>query len=180
MIRPADKARRENAQKSTGPRSAAGKKRSSQNALSHGLSIPLHLDPAENARIQSLAGVINEKADDLTFVGLAEQIAEAQLEILRVRKLRQQLLMDSVSLKGTVADKHIEEFLRAAKTQEAVEGSINPSNKKIVTQSNFNLVEKITHIADQLFRLDRYEQRALSRRKFLIREYDAIKRLRSE
>jgi hypothetical protein len=43
-------ANRANAQKSTGPKTAAGKLTSSRNAYRHGLSSPLRLDPVTSAK----------------------------------------------------------------------------------------------------------------------------------
>jgi hypothetical protein len=43
-------ANRANAQKSTGPKTAAGRLKSSRNAYRHGLSLPLHLDMSTSAK----------------------------------------------------------------------------------------------------------------------------------
>src|SRR5215472_11641031 len=56
-------ANRRNAARSTGPRSAAGKKRASQNALCHGLAISLGQDAETRAEIERMARVaITERA----------------------------------------------------------------------------------------------------------------------
>ena len=44
------RANRENAMRSTGPKTAAGRLKSSRNALRHGLSLPLMADPAAAMR----------------------------------------------------------------------------------------------------------------------------------
>src|SRR6516162_9199576 len=51
-------ANRRNAARNTGPRSAAGKKRASQNALRHGLAISLRHDAATRAEIERMAKLI--------------------------------------------------------------------------------------------------------------------------
>jgi len=48
-------ANRANAQKSTGPKNAAGKLKSSRNAYRHGLSHPLRLDPVTSAKADAIA-----------------------------------------------------------------------------------------------------------------------------
>jgi hypothetical protein len=48
-------ANRANAMRSTGPKPAAGKLRSSRNAFRHGLSRPLPSDPATSAKIDRLS-----------------------------------------------------------------------------------------------------------------------------
>jgi hypothetical protein len=50
------RANRENAKQSTGPKTAGGRARSSRNALSHGLSLPLTLDAEAAAK----AGLIRQ------------------------------------------------------------------------------------------------------------------------
>ena len=50
------RANRENAKKSTGPKTSGGRARSSRNALSHGLSLPLTLDAGAAAK----AGLIRQ------------------------------------------------------------------------------------------------------------------------
>jgi len=48
-------ANRANAKRSTGPKTAAGKLKSSRNAYRHGLSGPLLSDPATSAKVDRIA-----------------------------------------------------------------------------------------------------------------------------
>ena len=58
-------ANRANAKRSTGPKTAAGKLRSSRNAFRHGLSGPLPSDPATSASLDWIAGeVAGDQASD--------------------------------------------------------------------------------------------------------------------
>src|SRR5215510_15364609 len=78
-------ANRRNAQKSTGPRSAAGKARIRNNALQHGLSIPANCYAED---IEELAVEFNPDSIDPSEQDLARHAAEAQLELLRIRRTK--------------------------------------------------------------------------------------------
>lgn len=84
-------ANRANAKRSTGPKSALEKSRSSRNAVRHGLSRPLPLDDTL-AEAQAIANaLIADRADDQQRTGAAE-LAAAQLELLRIRAERGRML----------------------------------------------------------------------------------------
>lgn len=78
---------RKNAQKSTGPRSELGRRRSSGNALQHGLAIAIGSDPAFSEEIETLATALSSGRGQLVRE-LARQVAEAHLDLLRIRKLK--------------------------------------------------------------------------------------------
>ncbi|MGH9593468.1 MAG: hypothetical protein ACRD5L_10285 [Bryobacteraceae bacterium] len=78
-------ANRANAKKSTGPRTVAGRAKSCRNAYRHGLSVPMNPDPqALEALAQAIAG---ETAGEVELRA-ARALAEAQLELKRVRKIK--------------------------------------------------------------------------------------------
>ena len=83
---------RKNAQKSTGPKSVAGRRRIAQNALRHGLAIPVSTIVALQGDIEALALSIARATGTKTATELSQQAAEAQLEILRIRRARAALL----------------------------------------------------------------------------------------
>ena len=79
---------RKNAQSSTGPGSELGHRHSRHNALRHGLAIAIGSDPSFSKGIEALATTL-ERAGGGQIVGeFACQIAEAQLDLLRSRKLK--------------------------------------------------------------------------------------------
>jgi hypothetical protein len=79
------RANRANARLSTGPRTLAGKQKSSRNAYRHGLSGPLRLDPMISAKVKNIAhALVGEKANQDRLTSAAD-FALAQLELLRVR-----------------------------------------------------------------------------------------------
>jgi hypothetical protein len=84
-------ANRRNAQRSTGPRSAAGKARTRYNALEHGLTIPISHDAATADLISDLANRLCD-SDEYRERDLALRAAEAELDTLRVRRARVDLV----------------------------------------------------------------------------------------
>jgi hypothetical protein len=79
---------RKNAQKSTGPRSEAGRHRSRRNALRHGLAIAIGSDPSFGEDIKRLANALARGRSGLNVGEFAHQAAEAEIDLLRIRKLR--------------------------------------------------------------------------------------------
>jgi hypothetical protein len=74
-------ANRRNAQKSTGPRSASGKKQSSKNAYKHGSSTPTSIKVVE---VETLAGQIAGPAKDRKLSEFARAIAEADIRLKEI------------------------------------------------------------------------------------------------
>lgn len=85
-------ANRRNAQFSTGPKSLAGKLKSSRNAYRHGLSGPVKLDPATSAKVDAIVHALageNPSDDRLTS---AADFARAQFQLLIIRSTRTELM----------------------------------------------------------------------------------------
>jgi len=85
-------ANRANAKKSTGPKTATGKLKSSRNAYRHGLSGPLLSDPATSAKVDWIAREVagDQTSDDQQTA--ARDFARAQMELLRIRSIRSEQL----------------------------------------------------------------------------------------
>ena len=77
--------------RSTGPRTESGKKRSSRNALRHGLSLPVVSSPRAppNSRIFWRMGVLIQSE-----IERAKRIAEAQVDLVRIRQTRAALYVE--------------------------------------------------------------------------------------
>src|SRR5215216_3084192 len=79
-------ANRRNAQKSTGPRTAAGKERASRNAYRHGLRTFFGVNAA--ADVERIARELAGAEQGPIIMSWARTAAEAALDIERVRRLR--------------------------------------------------------------------------------------------
>lgn len=96
----AQTARRLNAQKSTGPKSRAGKARVAQNALAHGLSRPYRQMPQGPKEIKELAKALlfslgfseAQFLGDSLLWGAACDFAEAHLDMDRIKAAREDRL----------------------------------------------------------------------------------------
>jgi hypothetical protein len=79
-------ANRKNAKKSTGPRSAAGRATSRHNARRHGLATGIGSDPALRDDIEILAKLLAAGRENIGE--FAREAAEAQLDLMRIRRIR--------------------------------------------------------------------------------------------
>jgi hypothetical protein len=136
-------ANRRNAQRNTGPRTALAKARVRRNALRHGLAARVVGDPTEATEVDRAAAAICGPQADPLEREQALIVAEAQVILKRVRRVRAQL-MEQMSLPPT-------QDLDAPDT------------------TSTSVMDLSAPYVDQLLRLERYERRALSRRKRAVR-----------
>jgi hypothetical protein len=97
------RANRANARASTGPKTAWGRLHAARNALRHALSLPVSSDPVFSEEVEALAREIMGTNGTPELKQLALDIAEAQIDLCRVRQARHQLLSQALS-----ADPHHE------------------------------------------------------------------------
>jgi hypothetical protein len=81
-------ANRANAKRSTGPKTAAGKQKSSCNAYRHGLSRPELSDPIDTTKVNAIAVELAGAQATEDRLKLARDFASAQIELARVQAIR--------------------------------------------------------------------------------------------
>jgi len=81
-------ANRANAMRSTGPKTAAGKLKSSRNAYRHGLSGGVPLDSAVSAKVEAIARELASEQASEDRLTSAASFVRAQLELVRIRSIR--------------------------------------------------------------------------------------------
>ena len=86
------RANRENAKRSSGPKTAAGRLKSSRNALRHGLTLPLSADPAASMKARRLSQMLMPAGADPMQTMAAIEMAQAQAQLLRVAAVRSKLM----------------------------------------------------------------------------------------
>jgi hypothetical protein len=177
------KANRANARASTGPKTARGRARAARNAYRHGLSLPLYSDPIWSAEVKERAREIAGTDANANVRLWACHIAEAEIDLRRVRHARNQFL------NGRLKDKYYdsraserEKFSLILKILSNDPPEI-PSESALchyLTTSTLQGPEKLATILcqeiKQLRAMDRYERRAWSRLKIATREFDAARR----
>jgi hypothetical protein len=99
---------RKNAQKSTGPCSEAGQRRSRRNALRHGLAIAIGSDSTLGEDVKRLASALARGRSGSNIGEFAHQAAEAEIDLLRIRKIRASLFNAVLGNPETKLDDHSE------------------------------------------------------------------------
>ena len=174
-------ANRANARASTGPKTARGRSHAARNALRHALSLPVYCDPALSEEVEALAREIIGTDSNPERQELAHRIAEAQIDLRRVRHARHQILCQALSdpdyeseaMLGKKAALVIRCLQRFGPSASMPDNMMEFLNSK--PEGPYRFATILADKARQLQALDRYERRALSRRKFAIRAFDAAR-----
>jgi hypothetical protein len=169
-------ANRSNARKATGPCSAAGKKRASQNAFRHGLSKPI-VDLEVTRAVEELACRLVRDGVDASTRELAREAARGMLELARVRRIEVALIARASAFGRLDAPK-----IFASKRDEMawVMQQIGARLKRppkfaaddlpeMPTEEPRRTAEAVRRALPALLKLQRYEARAVARRDQAIR-----------
>jgi hypothetical protein len=166
-------ANRRNSRRSTGPKTVAGKSEVAQNALRHGLEVPADRRQTQRGKIEELTVLIAGDGANETVLDRARKVAEAQFDLLRVRRARLSLLSNP---KERVEKVRLADLRRALKNETtrrlAESDALNEGRSRDAGLPT--LEEALPVLAEKLISLDRYERRALSRRKRAIQEFDGL------
>src|SRR5262252_8023185 len=86
-------ANRRNARRSSGPRSCAGRKRSSGNSFRHGLAARAAANAERLKRIERLARKIADASTDVVTLECARTFAQAQIDLAQIARLKVALML---------------------------------------------------------------------------------------
>jgi hypothetical protein len=201
-------ANRANAQRSTGPRSVAGKTASRRNAKKHGLSVPVSAHPDLAREVAQLAQQIARGNESLLVQEVATRVAEASIDVLRVRKARLQVLEELMSALNSTPPASVEKrlpplpLLPRQPTRGAMSRAYDEGGEAAVTtlwdaffyeryriETEIRLIKHKHREAQQrvqqhshqlrldwarLEKFERYERRAMSRRRTAIKTLTAL------
>lgn len=161
-------ANRINSARSTGPKSIPGKRTASQNAYRHGLAMPVDGVPELVQQADRLAHVIVDQMGGPDCFSLARRIAEADMDIRRVRAARAATVnLISVARSArwlppkALDDEKVDKFL----TEEGSAVLVWAEYRLPCPGAEEGIARAAVQTVPQLARLDRYERRALSRRR---------------
>jgi histone H3/H4 len=170
-------ANRRNARKGTGPRSGAGRKRASRNAYRHGLTLSIASTKEYAKQLETLVRKIAGDTKDAVKLERARTIAQADLELARVRRVKVALIeracvfgeLDPPQLaaagsirllNAAVRDRDINAINAVLRGSDidSIEASAS------MPQEPERSAEAVRRVLPELRKLDRYERRAAAQR----------------
>jgi hypothetical protein len=163
-------ANRRNARRSTGPRSAAGRRRSSRNSFRHGLAAGLATSAEHIKYIERLARKIAGASPDILTLESARTFAQAEFELAQIRRVKVALISRVMVFGGleTPDDDfqspgQIKRFLKGLKRGELILPH-RIETAAMPTTDPERTTEAIRRALPELIKLGRYERRAAARR----------------
>src|SRR5436190_17170449 len=178
---------RTNARTSTGPKTSAGRARSARNALRHGLTVPIADLELFSPEVERLAEAIGgTQPGDAQLERHVRLVAEAQIDMLRVRQARDRFLADklgqsdyqklsTVRLKKELLRRNLLDRMCSVPL---FQGLIDRVSQFPEGAEKFALI--LQQESRQLALFDRYENRARRRRNRAIRALDEARLLKTK
>src|SRR5262245_12248449 len=163
-------ANRGNARNSTGPRSAAGKKRASRNAYRYGLTLSITSTATFAKQLDRLAREIAGDSKEPIVLECARAVAQAELELVRVRRAKVAVIervrafgeLDPPELFHTV--KQIARFFDALDRGVLILPKHIDASATMPSREPDQSAETIRRVLRELRTLDRYKRRAIAQR----------------
>jgi hypothetical protein len=162
-------ANRRNARRSTGPRSPAGRKRSSRNSFRHGLAAGVAATAERIKHIERLARKIAGSSADVVTVEAARILAQAEFDLAQIRRMKVALISRVIAFGKLETPDAFESLsqvklsLRALKRGEFILPERVQARAMPTTEPE-RTAEAIRRVLPELIRLDRYERRVAARR----------------
>jgi hypothetical protein len=158
---------RRNARKSTGPRSGAGKNRSSRNAYRHGLTLSITSTAAFAKQLDKLVREIAGDTSDAIMLERARAIAQSELDLARVRRAKVALI-ERASAFGELDPPRVSyissvtrtiRFLNALDRGRFILPKPSDSSATMPSQEPDQSAEAVRRVLPELRKLDRYIKR---------------------
>ena len=175
------RANRANARASTGPKTAEGRARSIRNAHRHGLSLPVLADPASSQEVEELAREIAGPSTTLKSMNSHVESQRHKLICAACVMRAMPVLASAIGDPDYQSPSKLRTKSRIARLLARIRGPVAVSLRPLLSnlQTKPEGPEKfamiLSDMARRLAAMDRYERRALSRRKFAIRAFDAAR-----
>jgi len=157
-------ANRRNARESTGPRSGAGKKRASRNAYRHGLTLSITSTAAYAKQLDKLVREIAGDSKDAIVLERARAIAQAELDLARVRRAKIALIERARAF-GELDPPRltVTQMIRLDRGR-LILPKPSDSLATMPSQEPDRTAEAVRRVLQDLRKLDRYERRAAAQR----------------
>ncbi|QOZ78409.1 hypothetical protein XH83_25090 [Bradyrhizobium sp. CCBAU 53351] len=174
-------ANRRNACQSTGPRSAAGKKRAAKNALRHGLCASFQVTALQAKLVDKLAQQIAGASTERLVRELAREVAIATFDLARVRRVKTALIQHELALgsaapPGPASWKHELRFCEVAVRVSTWPPLVAPDDlSETMLSVEERTAEAVRRALPELLTLDRYEARAIGQRNRALRSLLQLK-----
>src|SRR5262245_36080473 len=161
-------ANRRNARKSSGPRSAAGKKRASRNAYRYGLTLSITSTATFAKQLDRLGREIAGDSKEPIVLECARAVAQAELELVRVRRAKVAVI-ERVHAFGELnppelSVKQIAHFFDALDRGVLILPKHIDASATMPSREPDRSAEAIRRVLRELRALDRYERRAIAQR----------------
>jgi hypothetical protein len=163
-------ANRRNARKSTGPRSGAGKNRSSRNAHRHGLTSSVTSAAEFAKQVDKLAREITGDTNDPITLERARAIAHAELDLARVRQAKVALIERASAFGALDPPRLLSSVTQITRLLNTLNRGRFTLPKPLAAAATMpphgpeRSAEAVRRVLPELRKLDRYERRAAARR----------------